>query len=327
MVFHTNLSNWETAPQSTWSLDQDLWPATEFSALRIMFSETAQCLTFITWFSKMVSRPAKHVDVGNGHVDCKICPLSFKSLKAARLHQPYHEGAYVDIFGCCLGNLQNDFLDQLFDTVVVRELDLEFMVHSIEFKCGSSLSDDSSWGCKKLFIGLFSFTEHLKSAVGKICWAPLREYSPTDSLTSTTLERGNYTFSQVLSEVSCLPERLFFLYPALERVDWAQWRLLFTSDVNSRHWPTLGLEQPCIPEPGLIERRPLSTIASEVTARTQLTGRSSASRMSTNSLLNSGRIQRNLAFTSAKEFLAANTASDTQADSSAVMLIAKSEQV
>jgi len=294
MVSHTNSSRWETVEQSYRNIDPALLSAIMSSKIQVKFFKSWQYLDFVTLFSKSAPLLVNHVNVEN-HMDvwievqhCDVCPLSFQSLNDARGHQLYHEGAYVDIFGRRLSRLMNNVFTPFLrlDEKRPGHFSLGTLIRIVEFKCGSLLpAHGSSWGCKKLFIGISSFRDHLKSAIGQICWARLPQYSPSAILGRrlSLNEELILNLARPYSQITGLPEVLYVLYPALLRTDES-----FTLGAN-----TTILQKSHGSEIGMIEKKSLSTIAS---ASTFSTARSSSSIISSNSALSSGRIRRTPTF-------------------------------
>jgi len=153
----------------------------------------------------------------------------------------------VDIFGNSIADIIIE--DPADDSAVFTEGWVQPALDKVGFRCGSSLINGNSWGCRKIFAGLSAFAEHLKSSVGAICWIPL--------LSCSTLgHQLSFDLSQYAA-LSGLPVELFTLYPALKRVKWGNLTEAIPSQI--------------IPDPIPLvweEREALSTIAS-VSTRTQ----------------------------------------------------------
>lgn len=305
MVFHTKFSRWKTAKESNPSVEPHLLSTIISPAVCMTFPEDFQYLHFITWCSQSAPLLVNHVDLWSGIPNCGSCPLSFQSLNEARVHQLYHEGAYVDILGHRLSRLYNHTFSLGFQSYkIFDDFTLETLIQNVEFKCGTLLPGGSSWGCKKLFIGLPSFRKHLNSAIGKICWVRLQQCSSIHTPARRVSLKGDWlsALARFYSATSGLPEVLYTLYPALLHAEET-----FTVCANT----TLQGESHGS-EAGMIETKPLSTIESVSTSRAQ----SSLSTMSNKSVLSSGRIQRNQTFISAKPFLGSMTEPDTQENTS-----------
>ena len=191
------------------------------SDLWIEFANNETLIFFTSWLSNVTSsipraeyRPlVEFRPLVRHEFHCVFCVFSFRSVLLYQLHQLFHDGAYVDVFGCRLDSASRATVDDLVVGLdVYDEVPLRLMVERVGFRCGSSLINGNSWGCRKIFAGLSAFAGHLKSSVGSICWTPLLTCAAIGLQPSPNLAQH--------SACSGLPTELFKLYPALKRIQW-----------------------------------------------------------------------------------------------------------
>lgn len=207
---------------------------------RLQFADSDSLLRFASWLSTL--KRGYYFYYNNG---CPECPLGFGSWDELELHSNYHAGAHVDPFGNRLSPIEATNYPR-------SSHNLRSHLEEVEFKCGSILSNDKAWGCKRLFPGISSFITHLKSPTGKICCASLQDY-PAHGISSLGRSHVLLEEAQKGSSSLGLPEALFVLYPAL--VQHGGLRLpLIDPRFEGRNMSEF--------REGIIERRKLSSIDS-----------------------------------------------------------------